>query len=111
MGHIAHLNLREELLPFKFLIGRVLLDVRFLRLSLSSCLFVWMWTGGGGRSCMRPCSSARMSSVGWYVSQKIPNISTVVNKIGNIESEFRGGSSYELLRRMLQPTHCVVCVC
>ena len=26
VGHVAHLNLRDELLPFKLLIGRVLLD-------------------------------------------------------------------------------------
>ena len=26
VGHIAHLNLRDELLPFKHLVGQVLLD-------------------------------------------------------------------------------------
>ena len=26
MGNIAHLNLRDEYLPFKFIIGRVILD-------------------------------------------------------------------------------------
>jgi tRNA (guanine37-N1)-methyltransferase len=45
-GHLAHLNLREEALPYKHLIAQVLLD-------------------------------------------KNPTIKTVVNKIGNIETEFR----------------------
>lgn len=45
-GHLAHLNLRGEALPYKNLIARVLLD-------------------------------------------KNPTIKTVVNKIGNIETEFR----------------------
>eukprot|EP00884_Botryococcus_braunii_P009386 jgi/Botrbrau1/18449/Bobra.0072s0032.2 len=46
IGHIAHLNLREELLPYKHVIGQVLLD-------------------------------------------KNPHIKTVVNKVANIENEFR----------------------
>eukprot|EP00891_Asterochloris_glomerata_P002406 jgi/Astpho2/2406/e_gw1.00044.68.1_t len=46
VGHIAHLNLRDELLPHKQLIAQVLLD-------------------------------------------KNPSIRTVVNKLGNIENEFR----------------------
>ena len=29
IGHIAHLNLRDELEPYKFLIGQVILEVRF----------------------------------------------------------------------------------
>jgi tRNA (guanine37-N1)-methyltransferase len=45
-GHLAHLNLREEALPYKHIIAQVLLD-------------------------------------------KNPTIKTVVNKIGNIETEFR----------------------
>ncbi len=45
-GHLAHLNLRDEALPYKTLIAQVLLD-------------------------------------------KNPAIKTVVNKIGNIETEFR----------------------
>ena len=45
-GHLAHLNLRDEALPYKHLIAQVLLD-------------------------------------------KNPSIKTVVNKIGNIETEFR----------------------
>lgn len=45
-GHLAHLNLREETLPYKHIIGQVILD-------------------------------------------KNPAISTVVNKVGNIETEFR----------------------
>lgn len=45
-GHIAHLNIREEALPYKYTIGQVILD-------------------------------------------KNPSIKTVVNKIGNIETEFR----------------------
>ena len=45
-GHLAHLNLREEALPYKHLIAQVLLE-------------------------------------------KNPTIKTVVNKIGNIETEFR----------------------
>jgi len=45
-GHIAHLNLRSELLPYKEIIGRVLLD-------------------------------------------KNPSLKTVVNKTGNIATEFR----------------------
>lgn len=45
-GHIAHMNLREESLPYKNLIGQVIVD-------------------------------------------KNPNIRTVVNKIGQIETEFR----------------------
>jgi tRNA (guanine37-N1)-methyltransferase len=28
VGHIAHMNLREQYLPYKYLIGRVLIDVR-----------------------------------------------------------------------------------
>lgn len=45
-GHIAHLNLRDEMLPFKHMIGQVILD-------------------------------------------KNPSLRTVVNKMGNIENEFR----------------------
>lgn len=45
-GHIAHLNLREEILPYKHMIGQVIID-------------------------------------------KNPCIKTVVNKTGNIETEFR----------------------
>jgi tRNA (guanine37-N1)-methyltransferase len=45
-GHIAHLNLRDEMLPFKHLVGQVILD-------------------------------------------KNPALRTVVNKMGNIENEFR----------------------
>ena len=46
-GHIAHLNLREEALPYKYLIGKAILD------------------------------------------KNGPKIKLVVNKIGNIENEFR----------------------
>lgn len=46
-GHIAHLNLRDEVLPFKYIIGQVILEKNF------------------------------------------PNIKTVVNKVGQIETEFR----------------------
>ncbi|KAA6423720.1 MAG: tRNA (guanine(37)-N1)-methyltransferase [Trebouxia sp. A1-2] len=46
VGHIAHLNLRDELLPYKHIIGQVVLD-------------------------------------------KNPSIKTVVNKVGNIENEYR----------------------
>ena len=46
VGHIAHLNLRDEVLQFKHIIGQVIMD-------------------------------------------KTPTIRTVVNKIGNIENEFR----------------------
>jgi hypothetical protein len=45
-GHIAHMNLRDEVLPYKSLIGQVILD-------------------------------------------KNPHLRTIVNKIGNIETEFR----------------------
>jgi tRNA (guanine37-N1)-methyltransferase len=45
-GHIAHMNLREESLPYKNIVGQVIID-------------------------------------------KNPSIKTVVNKIGNIETEFR----------------------
>jgi tRNA (guanine37-N1)-methyltransferase len=45
-GHLAHLNLREEALPFKQVIGQVIID-------------------------------------------KNPHIKTVINKVGNIETEFR----------------------
>ena len=46
VGHIAHLNLRDELLPYRHLVGEVLLD-------------------------------------------KNPHLRTVVNKMGQIENEFR----------------------
>ena len=46
VGHLAHLNLRDEVLSFKHIIGQVILD-------------------------------------------KTPTIKTVVNKIGNIENDFR----------------------
>lgn len=46
-GHIAHLNLREEALPYKYLIGKAILD------------------------------------------KNQPTITLVVNKIGNIENEYR----------------------
>ncbi len=46
VGHLAHLNLRDEVLPYKHTIGQVILD-------------------------------------------KNPNLRTVVNKTGNIETEFR----------------------
>ena len=46
-GHIAHVNLREEALPYKYLIGKAILD------------------------------------------KNTPRIRLVVNKIGNIENEFR----------------------
>ena len=45
-GHIAHMNLRDEALPYKKIVGQVIID-------------------------------------------KNPSIKTVVNKIGNIETEFR----------------------
>jgi tRNA (guanine37-N1)-methyltransferase len=46
IGHIAHLNLRDEMLPYKSVIGQVIID-------------------------------------------KTPTIKTVINKIGNIQNEFR----------------------
>ncbi|DBB06618.1 TPA: hypothetical protein ACH3X1_012140 [Trebouxia sp. C0004] len=46
VGHIAHLNLKNELLPYKHIIGQVILD-------------------------------------------KNPSIKTVINKVGNIENEYR----------------------
>jgi len=45
-GHLAHINLREEVLPYKYIIGQVIID-------------------------------------------KNPNIRTVINKVGTIETEFR----------------------
>uniref|UniRef100_A0A7S2E6T7 tRNA (guanine(37)-N1)-methyltransferase n=1 Tax=Ditylum brightwellii TaxID=49249 RepID=A0A7S2E6T7_9STRA len=47
IGHVAHLNLRPDVLPYKYIIGQVILD------------------------------------------KNKPRISIVVNKIGNIENEFR----------------------
>ena len=46
VGHIAHLNIRDELLPYKYIIGQIILD-------------------------------------------KNPKLKTIVNKIGQIESEYR----------------------
>ena len=59
----AHFNLREEYLPWKHLIGKIVLDVR--------------------------AYSSRLKASDQFQRQKNRNLRTVVNKLDNIDNEFR----------------------
>lgn len=84
VGHIAHLNLRDDLLPYKHIIGQVLstptmlADTVLLRLTHASAL--------RKSCCRRPRdiyhSPARQcSAVLQVILDKNPAIKTVVNKV------------------------------
>ncbi|CAI2180285.1 15732_t:CDS:10 [Funneliformis geosporum] len=72
VGHIAHMNLREEFLPWKFLIGQVILDVR---------------TESNKFGNLKTCKTL-MSFFNKFL-KKNPKITTVVNKIDMIDSTYR----------------------
>ncbi|KAL0576709.1 mitochondrial aspartate-glutamate transporter agc1 [Marasmius crinis-equi] len=65
-GHIAHMNLNDEYLPYKRVIGEIFLDVRSGQL-----IFLIV-----GYSCP-------------FAQQKNKSIKTVVNKLDNIDTQFR----------------------
>jgi hypothetical protein len=65
----AHLNLRDEYLPYRHLIGRVIIDVSFFSLAI---LLLY-----------------DELTLHFWAKQKNPGIETVVNKLDTIDNEFR----------------------
>ena len=92
VGHIAHLNLRDELLPHKYVIGRVLLDKNT---KIKTVLNKVRRLGAAARS------STRLSDT---------------RQVGTIESEFRvpsfeviaGETSLEVRPNTLAPAACTL---
>ena len=86
VGHIAHLNLRDELLPHKFVIGRVLLDKNT---KIKTVLNKVRRRGAVARSSTRLSGTAQ---------------------VGTIESEFRV-PSFEVIagETSLEVRHTLVC--
>lgn len=74
VGHIAHLNLRDELLPYRKMIGEVILDVGT---SVSVTMI----------SVLRNASYHDDGTLN--LQKNGPKIRTVVTKTGNIETKFR----------------------
>jgi tRNA G37 N-methylase Trm5 len=78
VGHIAHLNLRDELLPFKLVIGRVLLDKNTPRIKtvLNKARARTRVSSTRVRSGSRPCNlspdAAPARAPGWHDRQRVP---------------------------------------
>lgn len=73
VGHLVHLNLREEQLPFKYLIGQVLLDKNPHVKTVVNKVGGWPWFATGRRVQLHGCSAqcaGRATGVcacGWLV--------------------------------------------
>jgi tRNA (guanine37-N1)-methyltransferase len=71
----AHMNLRDEFLPYRYLIGQVMLDVSLAPCIRADCLMDE--TGRTELTRMVRCA------------QKNSGLRTVVNKLDSIDTEFR----------------------
>ena len=74
IGHIAHLNLKSDMLPYKRIIGQVILDVSLLVVVIFRFCHIWLLL--------------RIIRTSSHV-QKNPVIKTVVNKVDSIETVYR----------------------
>ena len=93
VGHIAHLNLREEHLPYKTLIAKVLFfwNLFFTILSLYCriqkwlCIYIYIID----KRIYCPFTKEGCSSFQVVLDKNKPKIQTVVNKIEAIHNDYR----------------------
>lgn len=91
-GHIAHLNLRDDLLPYKKVIASVILDVSIPHASqLLLChIFQKVYVSIPLYTClMQELPRIYLTPLNVPFPQKNPKLKTVVNKVGTITNEFR----------------------
>jgi len=79
VGHIAHLNLREELLPFKHIIGQVWNQQQPLRFCRRGS-----WDYVALKRQCRPNLTPFLFFLLQVILDKNPRLQTVVNKVGRL---------------------------